>query len=171
MKKAFIFSLAVAVSALSIGQVPPSEPPAELKKLDYMVGDWTSAGSFTIMGMESEMTMDIKVKWDGQFLRQETVNEVSGERMTETMFLGWDAKKSQYFSHSYTSLSAMPRVEHGKLDGEKLVMVSEPWDVMGMDMESRTMIWKTGDNAMMSMEFKMDGDWVKAGEWTLKRKK
>lgn len=171
MKKLLSVLMAVAACAVSFAQMPPAEPAAELKKLDYMVGEWSATGTFTLMGQEMPFKMTVKCSWDGQFLRQETINDMGDAgKMTETIMLGWDPAKSQYFSHAFTSLSALPRMEKGKLDGEKLVMTSDPWNVMGMDFLSRTTMWKSGSDMMFTMEFKEGDNWTNATNLTFKKK-
>jgi hypothetical protein len=170
MKKTLSVLIAVAACGMSMAQMTV-QPSPELKKLDYLVGEWTTEGDFTMMGATMPIKISTKVVWDGAFLRQESRNELSEGTMTETYMMGYDAEKSRYFSTVYTNMSAVPRNEFGKIEDDKLIMLSEPWDLAGMKFESRTTMWKAGADVMMRLEFKMGDSWAKAGEWTLKKKK
>ena len=56
----------------------------------------------------------------------------------------------------------------GKLDGETLVMVSEPWEIMGQSISSRATMKKTSDTkARFVVEFKMGDAWEKATDMEL----
>jgi hypothetical protein len=154
---------AVALCATSFSQVPDLNPPAELKKLDWIVGGWSGQADFNFGGMEMSVKTKMTVSYDGQFLKSVVLNDYGMLQVTETMYLGWDGTKGEYVSWAFTNLSPLPRVERGKLDGDKLVMVSEPWGVMGQDMVSRATIAKTSDTkAMFTLELKAGEGWEKA---------
>src|SRR5690349_3847977 len=105
MRKIMIMAAASMIAAICFGQVPDMTPPAEMKGFDWMVGEWTGTGTWSMEGMDPmQVAMTFKAEWDGQFLKQTAVNDFAGfMKMTETMMLGYDAKKEQYVSYSFTN--------------------------------------------------------------------
>ncbi|HZH97891.1 MAG TPA: DUF1579 family protein, partial [Fimbriimonadaceae bacterium] len=135
------------------------------------IGEWSGTTKWVMQGMEGEGPMTMKNEWEGQFLKSATVTEADGVKMTELSLLGWNAKTKKFDSWTFTNFGATPRLEHGELEGDKLVMASEPWDVMGQKMEGRgTMTKKSATEILFILEFKMDGKWVKAAEGTYRKK-
>ncbi|MCH7945677.1 MAG: DUF1579 family protein, partial [Armatimonadetes bacterium] len=108
-----------------------------------------------------------------QVLRQTAVSEFEGMmRMTETMMLGYDPNTKRYFSSAFTNMAPTPRIEHGRLVGSTLVMLSDPWDIMGDSSVSRATLVKVSDAEMrFFLEFKLEGNWVEVSDSTFKRKK
>ena len=63
------------------------------------------------------------------------------------------------------------RIEHGKMDGGKLVMVSEPWKAEGMTAVSRETTWKISDTKCgLLMEFKNGDKWLKEMDFVLTKR-
>ncbi len=167
-----IRTMLTAVLACIAGAALAQEmgPPAELKKLDWFMGDWSGTIKWTFPGMAGEGVMSFSNVWEGQFMKNSSSMDMNGQKSTEVGFLGWNAKTKQYDSWTFTSFAPTPRVEHGTLTGDKIVFLSEPWDVMGMAMESRAAVSKKGAAEIyFLLEFKMEGAWTKAGEGTFKR--
>ena len=165
---------ASVVSALCWGQMPDTSPAPEMMKFDWMVGEWTSTSTWNMpdapeMNVESTM----KVEWDGQFLRQTSVSDFDGfMKMTETMMFGYDPNKEKYHSTSFTNMAPTPRIEWGTLEGDTLVMVSEPWQIMGDESVSRATLVKVSDDEMkFKLEFKYGDEWTVISDGTFKRKK
>ena len=168
----------VTVALLTLGamaahaQMP--EPPAELKAIEWMVGNWEGDVHWTMQGMDETGKMTWKVEKDILFFKQKTAYEMMGMKMTEVGFTGWDANKKKYWSQTFTNYGPTPRTEWGTLEKDKMTFVSDPWD-MGMPegpMTSRsTMTKKSNDEVLFVLEFKMGDTWQKAGEGTFKRKK
>lgn len=124
--KSVLMTLAAAMAALTL-----AKPVPELAKFEYLVGEWH--GQFG--PLKGVMVND----WveGGRFLR--TTTKLSGPdgSFTETSYLGWDAKKKQYVAWNFNAMAALPRVETGSLDGDALVLVSEPWESGPMNSVSR----------------------------------
>ncbi len=162
------------VSAFCWGQAPDMSPPAEMMKLDWMVGEWESTSTWNMPDapqMEVESTM--KVEWDGQFLRHTSVSVFDGfMKMTETMMFGYNPYKEKYYSSSFTNMAPTPRIEWGTLDGDTIVMISEPWQIMGDESVSRATLVKVSDDEIkFKLEFKDGDDWDVISDSTFKRKK
>ncbi|HXH60835.1 MAG TPA: DUF1579 family protein [Fimbriimonadaceae bacterium] len=174
MRKVLILVAASIVSSACWGQTPEMGPPTELKAFDWLVGSWTAdKSSFSLPDMgPMEVTSTLTAVWDGQFLKQTSVMDFGVMSMTETMMFGYDPDKKEYFSHAFTNMAPLPRIEHGKMENGSLVMVSDPWDVMGGDTVSRGTVTKIDDDTFkLKIEFKVDDSWVVANESTFHRKK
>ena len=162
MRKILLIAAASFISTVCFGQAIDMAPPAEMKKFDWMVGEWTSTSKWTMTGMEPmDVTSSFKAEWDGQFLKQAATSDFAGfTKMTETMMLGWDAKRGEYVSYAFTNFAPTPRMEHGKLTGETLVMVCDSWDVMGDVTSSRATLTKVNnDQLKIKLEFKEGDKW------------
>jgi Protein of unknown function (DUF1579) len=174
MKKIMLMAAASIVSAFCFGQTPDMAAPVEMKKFDWMVGEWTTKSKWTMPGMEPmDVASSFKAEWDGQFLKQVASSEFVGfMKMTETMMLGYDASKGEYVSYAFTNFAPTPRIEHGKLTGDVLVMVCDSWDVMGSVSTSRSTLTKlSNDEAKFKLEFKEGDKWSVVTEGVYKRVK
>jgi hypothetical protein len=163
-------SIVFGVSAVAQG---PSGPPAEVKALEWLTGQWEGDFNWNMMGVESDSKMTISAEWEGQFLKLVQTTEVPGmDKMIDNSYLGWDAKEKKYRMWSFSNYSPNPRIESGTLEGSKLVMTSEPWDTgMGDPITGRGTMTKRSENEIhFSLEFQMNGTWEKVGEGLLKKK-
>jgi hypothetical protein len=165
--------LASIVASLAFGQEMEMGPPAEIKKLDWMLGEWTTKTSFTMPEMgPMNVTMTVKCDYDGQFLRQTVINDFDGIKMTETFYLGYDEATKKYVSYAFTNFAPTPRIERGTMTGDVMTMVSDPWTAGGMTHVSRATQTKLNNDTMkLKLEFQVDGKWVTAMDATISRKK
>ncbi len=171
MKKVMTTLMFVYAAAVSMAQLP--EPAKELKELSWLIGEWSGSGVFQIPDMGGmDVTVTFKAEWDGLFIRQTALNDFGMMQMTETMMLGYDENKSEHFSHGYTNVAPLPRVERGKVIDGALVMTSEPWEVMGDPTVGRSTLSKVDDDTIkMKLEFKTGDTWTPVSDITFKRKK
>jgi hypothetical protein len=160
--------LVVSTAGLAAAQAPDLQPPAEVSKLGWLAGKWSGSGGFSFGGMEMTVNIGMEVGFDGQFLKIVSKNDYGVLVATETMMLGYDAAKSRYTSWAFTNITPVPRIEHGTLEGDSLVMVSEPWPVMGQDTVSRSTMTKLGDTKVkFKLEFKAGESWEPVAELEL----
>lgn len=165
------FSSICLAAAFALAQAQDMTPPQQVTDLKWMVGTWSGKGKFAFGGQEMDVSMTMVFSFDGQFLKSVSTNEMGGMKMSETMMLGWNPAKSEYDSYTFTSFAPTPGVKHGKMENGGLVMVSDPWDVGGMSVVSRTTLTKVSDTQFrMTMEFKNDDKWEKASDMELKKK-
>lgn len=165
------FVLALGIGAALSAQ--EMEPPAELKKFEWMVGSWVGTTKYNMEGMEMESKDSLEIRWDGQFLRLVNVGDMGAMKMTETMFIGWDAASKKYKSWAFTNFSPTPRIETAESSGDKYVSVSEPWMVPGMaeaTVSRFTMTKKSDTEVSFLLEFKEGDSWTKVGEGSAKKK-
>lgn len=174
MKFRILVVLAFAlVSVMGMAQAPDLAPPPELKKLDWYIGEWSGKVKWSMMGMPpTEEETSFKNEWEGQFLKSTSIMTMSGMKMTEVGFIGWNPKTKLYDAYIFTNFAPMPRIEHGEADATRFIFTSEPWAVGGMEIVGRaTMNKKSADELGFVLEFKMGEKWEKVGEGTFKKKK
>lgn len=159
--------------ALANAQVPNMEPPAEIKKLDWMIGDWSGNVKMSVEGMEFEGEMVYKVGWSGQFIKMSSVWNAAGMRMTDEGFMGWDASKGKYSSYTFSNMSPVPRIEWGEMKGDALVFVSEPWaEGSGAPPTTSraTLTMKSKSEMDFLLEFNTGDTWTKVGSAVFRKK-
>lgn len=168
--KTLILSVLSLVAITAQAQLAPV--PEEMKKLEWMVGTWAGKVKWTMTGMDpmdGEMSMTNTM--EGPFMKQVSKTEMMGMTMVETGYVGWDAKKKQYMTWTFTNFSSDPRVEVGQMKGDVMVFNCDGWDVMGQVTISRaTMTKKSAKEVAFLLEFKENGKWTKAGEGTFMKK-
>lgn len=168
--RSLVIAALFGLSALSVGQTPSFAPPDELKKLEWLVGKWTGTGKMSMQGMEADVTMTWTTSYEGQFLKTVGVNDYGMIKIEETMYIGWNAAKKGYTAWAFSNVSPDPRIEHGTIDGNKIVMTSEPWTVMGTTAVGRgTLERKDDKTVVMTLEFKEGDTWVPASKVELKK--
>ena len=92
--------------------------------------------------------------------------------MTKTTMIGWDAKKNEYISYTFTNMSPIAPIAHGKVDANELVMVLNPWEAEGMTMVARETMLKVSDTKVGSMmEYKMGEKWMTGMDFVLTKSK
>lgn len=168
---AIVLALSFAVAAFA---QPSMEIPAEVKKLEWMNGDWAGSFNWVQEGMKADGKMKFSCSFDGQFQFQKSEIEMMGMKMTESGYLGYDAKKKKYFLYTFSNFSPYPRVEWGNFEGtNKMIFISEPWDSgQGEPTTSRSTVTKVdNDNVDFVLEFKMADKWTKVAEGKFKRVK
>lgn len=165
-------TLLIAVAAVAIcAQTPDMGPSAELKKLDWMLGEWTGKMNMDMMGSKFESVQNVKCEWDGKFMKTTSVMDVMGMKMTESMYMGYDPKTKKYTTHSFTNFSPYPRIETGELVGNKFVSISQLWEVDGMaPTTSRATLWLEGKALKMTLEFKEGDKWTVVGSGSMTKK-
>lgn len=162
-----VFCLATIASAFA----QESAAPKEVKDLAWMVGTWTGSGKIAFGGQETEISSEMTASFDGQFLKTVSTDKSGGFTMTKTVMIGWDAAKSEYVSYTFTNIAPKARIAHGKMDGDKLVMVSEPWEAEGMSTVARETLSKNSDTKLGSkLEMKLGDKWQTGMDFVLTKK-
>lgn len=162
--------LALVCSSFTFAQMV--QPAPEITALKWMVGSWTSAGKFTMMGQEMPYTAEWTVTMEGAFLKGVTTTSMMGMSLVETSYTHWDNEKKQYVMTSYTNFSDIPRVERGTMKGTTLTMLSDPWTAMGQPSSSRATVTKVSDDVIQfKLEMKNGDKWDVASNDPFKRKK
>jgi hypothetical protein len=165
--------LSIAFLLLPVASVNAQDmsPPKEVAALGWMVGTWNGSGKMAFGANETDVTTDLTVSFDGQFLKIVSTDKSSGFTLTKTAMTGWDASKHQYINYTFTNISPSARIEHGTLDGTKLVMVSDPWEAEGMKLVSRETMSKVSDSKFeLIVEAKIGEKWEKEMDFVLTKK-
>lgn len=169
--RSFFLSLILGLAAFANAQLP--EPVAEVKALDWMLGEWSGNVKWTMMGAETEGHMTWKVEREGLYVKQTATIEMMGMKMNEVGYTGWDPQKKKYWSYTYANYMGAPRIEWGEKKGEAIVFTSEPWEAGAPTgpVTSRATLSKKGDDIHFLLESKNGDKWDKMGEGTFKKKK
>ena len=158
---------ALMIVGAAHAQVPSMDPPEEIMNLKWMVGDWSAQGKFDMMGTASDTKVTMTNSFDGQFLKSVSSFDFGTFKMDETQYMGWNAAKSQYSSWAFANMSPEPRIEHGKMTGDTLVMTSEPWQ----GTTGRVTLTKVSDTKMkFTLEFQNGEKWEKATDMEFTKK-
>ncbi|HZQ70612.1 MAG TPA: DUF1579 family protein [Terriglobales bacterium] len=110
--RTLLIALALSVSALA--QMPMPKPSAELKKLDYFVGNWTMDADAKpgLMGPGGKMSLKEKNEWmDGGFFVI-VHSRFSSEKMgsgTGISLMGYNPEDKTYFYDEYNSMGEAAR--------------------------------------------------------------
>lgn len=161
------------VTVFAHAQAPSMEPPAELKKLDWMIGEWSGNVKMSMEGMDMEGVMTYSLSWSGQFIKGISVWDVQGMKMTEDMYMGWDPQKGKYSSYTFTNFAPTPRIEWGESKGDTTVWMSEPWITspgQPATLSRVTLTKVSGSEMKFLLEFKAGDQWQKIGDAVFKKK-
>lgn len=158
----------VMVGALAQAQF--AETPAPVRDLEWMVGTWEGVFPMSVQGMQLEARTTMVVAKEGPFKRISMTQEIMGMAFRETAFLFFDGK--ELVMHSFGEMSSRPRIERGTPSKERMVMLSEPWEVSGMGtFVSRTTMERKGDGGIaFKMEIKEGENWTTASSGTFTKK-
>jgi hypothetical protein len=163
---AALFSVSI-VSAFA----QDTSPPAPVNGLGWLVGAWTGSGDITFGDHSTAITTTMSVAFDGQFLRLASVDKSNASKLTKTSMIGWEAAKGQFICYTFTNASPAARIEHGKMEGNQLVFVSDPWEAEGMKLVGRETISKVSAGKFRLIEeAKMGGKWQKEMDFVLTKK-
>lgn len=169
--------LATSIAALilvgsAFAQVPAA--PAEMAKLGFMVGSWSSTGTASGPDGSKETSKGTGVAamvHDGMWLKfdvKETM-ESSG-KMDGHMMLGWDESKKMYRGAWFDNMASTMMTFQGKMEGNKLVLISDPTNHMGMTMKFRlTYESKSANELTFLLEMDMEGKWMPGMSITYKK--
>jgi Protein of unknown function (DUF1579) len=167
------FSIALCIGILALiaatsvhGQMGPPAPAPELKKLDFMAGDWAAEGTMT-MGPPgsptSKWTTTTHAEWmQGNFFLVENSDMDLGPmgKAKEVAYLGYDPDKKMY---TYRAFSSMGEAEDstGSVDGDTWTWTSNE-HMNGMTMKGRfTMKVLSPTSYTMKFELSQDGtNWM-----------
>ncbi|HEY4054551.1 MAG TPA: DUF1579 family protein [Terriglobales bacterium] len=156
-------------------QMGPPAPAPELKKLDFMAGDWTAEGTMNPgPGMPGgKWTMTTHADWmQGNFFLVEnsTMDMGAMGKGKEVAYLGYDTDKKMYTYHAFNSMGEAED-STGTVDGDTWTWTSDE-HMGGMTMKGRfTMKVLSPTSYTMKFELSQDGTkWMTGMEGTATRK-
>lgn len=168
MKRLLISAIVLVPVVSALAQ--DMSAPKEVRDLAWMVGTWSGSGKIAFGGHETDITSTMAVSFDGQFLKEVSSDKSSQYELTKTSMIGWDPTKKEYVSYTFTNIAPTPRIEHGNMDGNKLVMVSDPWEAEGMKLVGRETMSKISDTKCgLVIEAKISDKWEKEMDFVLTR--
>jgi Protein of unknown function (DUF1579) len=159
----------ITTSALAQMSAPP--PPApELKKLDFMAGDWTAEGTMTAGPPgtpSSKWTMKTHAEWmqGNYFLVEHSDGDFAAMgKAKELAVLGYDADNKVYTYHAFSSMGEAEN-STGSVDGDTWTWTSDE-NMGGTKMKGRfTMKVLSPTSYTMKFELSQDGtQWMTAME-------
>ena len=143
-------------------------PPQQIKDLGWTVGTWSGTGKIAFGGHEVEITSSMTVSFDGQFLKEVSIDKSAQSTLTNTTMTGWEPKKGEYVSYSFTNAAPTARIAHGKLNGNTLQMISDPWEAEGFTMVMRETVSKISDTKCgLKLEYKQGDKWITGMDFVL----
>jgi len=160
-----IFCVMLFTAAALQAQMGPPTPAPELKKLDFLAGDWTAEGTVNPgPGMPGgKFTESTHAEWmEGNFFLIEHSNaDMAGMgKFKEYAVLGYDTDKRLY---TYTAFNSMGQAESatGTLDGDTWTWTSDE-HMGGQTMKGRfTMKVTSPTSYAMKYELSQDGtNWM-----------
>ncbi len=160
--KVFCFALLlVAAASTMYAQMSPPTPAPELKKLDFLAGDWTSEGTMKA-GPDmpgGKFTMTTHAEWlDGNFFLIEHNHGDMGPmgKITELSALGYDTDRKLYTYNAFNN-TGQAESATGTLNGDTWTWLSDE-HFNGMTMKGRfTMKVLSPTSYEMKYELSQDG--------------
>jgi Protein of unknown function (DUF1579) len=167
--RARLFALLLLFVAVSVdAQMAPPTPAPELKKLDFMTGDWTTEGTF-IPGPPgtppSKFSSTSHGEWQqgNFFLVITTDSNLEGMgKMHEIAVVGYDPDKKVYTYRNFNSMG-QAETSTGTLDGDTWMWTGEE-HYGGMTFQGRVMMKVISPTSYtIKFELSQDGtNWMPA---------
>jgi Protein of unknown function (DUF1579) len=161
-RKVLCAASVVFMAALGSAQMAPSQPAPELKKLDFMSGNWTADGDVKpnpSMPSGSKFSTTSHAEWmDGNYFLVEhsDVAFTGMGKMKELAVMGYDPERKVY---TYTAFNSMGEAESatGTVDGDTWTWLSDE-HMGGATMKGRfTMKVLSPTSYTMKFELSQDG--------------
>jgi hypothetical protein len=150
-------------------QMGPPAPAPELKKLDFMAGDWTAEGTMNpgpgMPGGKFSETSHAEWMQGNYFLVEHSDGDFGAMgKLKELAVLGYDSDKKAYTYHAFNSMGEAEN-STGTVDGDTWTWTSDE-HMGGMTMKGRfTMKVLSGTSYTMKYELSQDGNnWMTAME-------
>lgn len=165
----YVGFLALLAAGSVQAQMAPPSPAPELKKLDFMTGDWTAEGTINAgPGMPGgKFTQTSHAEWmDGNFFLVEHDNGDYGAmgKAKEMAIFGYDSDRKVYTYHAFSS-TGEDEGSTGTVDGDTWTWTGD-MKMDGAMMKGRyTMKVLSPTSYTMKYEISQDGtNWVTAME-------
>lgn len=157
-------------------EMPPMGPPAEMKELAYLEGDWDVAMKYTMAPgqdwIESTGTCTYEFVLGGGALHSSFKGEMMGMPMTGYQIMTYDREQQRYESIWIDSMACRTSETAGQLDGDTMVFTGTDLH-MGAEYEMKlTTTKKSDDMFTFVMDMSMDGgeNWFTGMKMTYTKK-
>lgn len=147
-------------------QVPDMKPPAELKQLGFLVGDFEGQNKFFEpdgSSKSSPATIKASMAVGGRFLSWGYKGNMPGFGDVEGLLLmTYDADSKKFLGWWYDNAGSRPMEMSGGFEGVKLVMTSLPSNAPGMEgaVFRSTFSKKSATEVAFLLESKMGDQWM-----------
>ena len=158
----------ILTAAAAIAQMTPSGPAPELKKLDFMSGDWTAEGTTNSPGSApGKFTQTSHAEWleGNYFLVAHNEGDYGAMgKAKELAVMGYDPHRKVYTYHAFSSVGEAGD-STGTVDGDTWIWTSNE-QMGGTTMKGRyTMKVLSPTSYTMKYELSQDGtSWITAME-------
>jgi hypothetical protein len=165
-----VFAFACLLTASSLYAQTGPTPAPELKKLDFLAGDWTTEGTF-VPGPPgtppAKFTTTSHAGWmDGNFFLVENgeSNMEGMGKMKELVVMGYDPDQKVYTYRNFNSMG-QSELSLGKLEGDTWIWTGDE-HFGGMTMKGRVTLKALSPTSYTTkFELSMDGnEWFQAME-------
>jgi len=165
-----VFAFACLLTASSLYAQTGPTPAPELKKLDFLAGDWTTEGTF-VPGPPgtppAKFTTTSHAGWmDGNFFLVENgeSNMEGMGKMKELVVMGYDPDQKVYTYRNFNSMG-QSELSLGKLEGDTWIWTGDE-HFGGMTMKGRVTLKVLSPTCYTTkFELSMDGnEWFQAME-------
>ncbi|MGI8924286.1 MAG: DUF1579 family protein [Fimbriimonadales bacterium] len=154
------------------------KPPPEMKKVEWMVGEWTTSFKMYPPGegmepMSSTGTSSTKMALGGRYLHTMATFSMGDMGSFEGMqMLSYDPDAKKWKATWFDSMSSAGMEMTGDLVGHTMTLISKPTPMHGMgDQTFRATATKVSDREMSFLLEMKDGDkWTKMIEGTYTKK-
>lgn len=172
-----LVSLVVATS-VAVPQDPMMPaPPAELKALNWMLGDFTSDFKMYEPGQTEGMPMpgsiSAKMSLGDVYIESRFEADMGGMKTTGLQMTSYDPAKKEYVAWWFDSMAPGVLELRGQLKGQVLTLVSKPIEVPGVPGKHRfrsTDGLKGPGKILFRLEMDSGQGWFKMMEGTMTKK-
>ncbi|MCB8932301.1 MAG: DUF1579 domain-containing protein [Fimbriimonadaceae bacterium] len=165
----------LAAALLAGAQDPPAlnERPAEMLKLDKLVGSWSGDGHWFAPGGEDRSWKgESKGAWSlrGRYLELKTTVTSANGTSENSAMISWDRARQRYHAVLFFSNDSTPRMVAGEMEGNKLVLSGPAADegshlILTFTMESETKY------TLLVQLAREEGDPIRVAEGSYTKKK
>lgn len=164
--KLFAVLFAAVAAIIANAQMMGSKPPAELAKVNFMLG--TYRGTETMSGMggpptKTQSTITTVKKLNGHYYSGEHVMKMKQGKMEGMHMLTYDPAKKAYVAYWFDSEAAGAMEMTGNFVGKSLVMTSKAMEMPGMGRQTFRATWTPSGTRAMTFKLEamgQDGKWA-----------
>jgi len=152
------------------------KPPAELKKVGWLKGNWDADLKMFEGGKQvgtAKGPVNTTDSLGGMYLETRFESNMGGMAMKGLQMTSYDAAKKQYMAYWFDNMGPGGLELWGSLKGHTLVLVSKPVAIPGMPGKHAfrsTNAMKSANTMMFRLEMNSGKGWGKMLEGTMTRK-
>jgi hypothetical protein len=170
-------ALVLTVAAAPAQDPMMPAPPAELKSLNWMVGDFTTDFKMYEPGQTEGVpipgSISSKMSLGDVYIESRFEADMGGMKMTGLQMTSYDPAKKEYMAFWFDSMAPGVLELRGKLTGQVLTLVSKPIEIPGMPGKHAfraTNGLKGAGKVLFRLEMNSGQGWYKMMEGMMTRK-